>query len=335
MPTGAQKVFTISVTVVLCTRNRCRVLTELLQDLASSRLPDSKDWEVLVVDNGSTDQTRQIVEDFCARGKRFRYLFEPHAGKSYALNSGIEHARGEVLAFIDDDVRVEPDWLHHLTASLSDGRWAGAGGRTLVREHISLPPWFSFDDFGSIVCARFDMGNRSLELDRPPYGANMAFRRSMFEKYGSFRTDLGPSPYKNIPRFGEDTDFGRRLLAAGEHIRYEPLAVAYHPLPESRLHQSYLLSFWFDHGRGAARKNDKSLLVWGIKRDYLSICKHAILVIPVNALRWFFSFNPQRRFRYKCWVWRAAGEIGEMWSRSFGVKKKYSQQMAEFDTYIR
>lgn len=323
--TGARSSPGLSVTVVLCTHNRCAALANALQDLAASRLPDSSEWEVLVVDNNSSDQTRQVVEEFSERNQRIRYLFEPRTGKSHALNSGIRHARGEVLAFVDDDVRIDPSWLHHLTASLSDSRWVGAGGRTLVRQRMTLPSWFSFEDFGSIVCAHFDLGNQPLELARPPYGANMAFRKSMFDKYGGFRTDLGPSPHKHIPRCGEDTEFGRRLLAAGEHIRYEPSAIVYHPVPATRLQQDYLLSFWFDHGRAAARKNDETLAMWGVKRDYLSILKHALLVIPVNALRWFFSFHPQRRFRYRCWIWRAAGEIAEMWGRSVAARKSLTQ----------
>lgn len=324
-----------SITVVLCTHNRCGVLADVLQDLTASRLPDARDWEVLVVDNNSSDQTRQIVEGFRARDQRIRYLFEPRTGKSHALNSGVKHARGEVLAFVDDDVRIDPGWLQHLTAPLNDRRWAGVGGRTLVRQKATLPPWFAFEDFGSIVCAHFDLGNQPLELGRPPYGANMAFRKSMFDKYGGFRTDLGPSPHRHIPRCGEDTDFGHRLLAAGERIRYEPQAVVYHPVPEDRLHPNYILSFWFDHGRAAARNHDKGLMVWRIKRDYLSILKHVIVVMPVNALRWCFSFNPQKRFRYKCWMWRAAGEIAEMWSRSLGIKKSLTQQIAGADTSSR
>lgn len=319
----------------MCTHNRCGVLPDVLKDLAASRLPDSSEWEVLVVDNNSSDQTREVVEGFRAQNPRIHYLFEPRTGKSYALNCGIKHARGEVLAFVDDDVRIDPGWLHHLTSPLSERRWAGVGGRTLVRQKVTLPPWFTFEDFGSIVCAHFDLGNEPLELGRPPYGANMAFRKSMFEKYGGFRTDLGPSPNEHTPRCDEDTEFGRRLLSAGEHIRYEPLAVVYHPVPEHRLRQGYLLSFWFDNGRAGARKNAKTLVVWGIKRDYLSILKHAILVIPGNALRWLFSFTPQRRFRYKCWIWRAAGEIAEMWSRSLGVKKSLTQQIAGTDTSSR
>src|SRR5215472_10512894 len=109
----------LSVTVIVCTYNRCHVLADTLASVTASQMPDSVTWEVLVVDNKSTDQTREVVEDFSHdSGGRVRYLLEPERGKSYALNAGIANARGEVLAFLDDDVTVEPTWLHNLTAEL-------------------------------------------------------------------------------------------------------------------------------------------------------------------------------------------------------------------------
>src|SRR5215471_7732195 len=102
----------MNITVILCTYNRCKSLAKALASTAALKLPDSIEWEVLVVDNNSRDQTCEVVREFITRYPgRFRYFFEPQPGKSYALNSGIREARGTVLAFIDDDVTVEPSWL--------------------------------------------------------------------------------------------------------------------------------------------------------------------------------------------------------------------------------
>ena len=80
----------MKITVILCTFNRCDLLANALESLARSVLPTGVDWDVLVVDNKSTDRTRDVIQSFCDRYPgRFRYLFEPQAGKSYALNSGI------------------------------------------------------------------------------------------------------------------------------------------------------------------------------------------------------------------------------------------------------
>ena len=98
----------VDITVILCTYNRCEELAGALQSIALSQVASSVTWEVLVVDNNSTDQTRSIVENFCRQYPgHFRYLFEAQPGKSYALNAGIANASGEVLAFVDDDVTVE------------------------------------------------------------------------------------------------------------------------------------------------------------------------------------------------------------------------------------
>ena len=176
--------------MILCTYNRRQSLAKTLESLTASALPGWIGWEVLVVDNNSSDQTRETAEDFCRRYPgRFRYLFEPQQGKSYALNTGIREARGEVLAFTDDDVTIEPTWLQNLTACLNDGQWAGAGGRTLLAQSFSPPRWLNLKDPHNLVilAAFFDGGPQPRELREAPFGANMAFRKEMFEKYGLFR----------------------------------------------------------------------------------------------------------------------------------------------------
>lgn len=318
----AQRSTALKITVILCTRNRCGSLAPTLEDLVASQLPPSVTWEVLVVDNNSTDQTRDVVEDVCRRHPGvFRYVFEPTSGKSYALNTGVKHARGEVLAFVDDDVRLDSTWLHHLTASLHDGKWAGAGGRTLPARAFAAPSWFSVEEIGGILFGRFDFGDQPCELDCAPFGANMAFRKEMFEKYGGFRTDLGPGPNPEIPRPNEDTEFGRRLMAAGEHLRYEPKAVLYHPVALDRLNQRFFLAWWFDYGRASALESKKRP-IWGINHDYLTILNHLMVRLPVRSIEWVFSFNPQKRFRHKCTLWRNAGQLLETYRRSVRGKQK-------------
>ena len=204
------------ITVVLCTYNRSRRLVQALEGAAALQLPSSLAWDVLVVDNNSRDDTPEVVRTFIKRYTgRFRYLFEPEPGKSHALNAGIGAAGSDILAFLDDDVTVEPEWLHNLTASLHDGRWAGAGGRIVPRWDTAPPPWLPRGDRYCLApLVSFDLGMEAGPISEPPFGTNMAFRKEMFEKHGGFRTDLGPRPGSQIR--GEDTEFGRRLLDAGE-----------------------------------------------------------------------------------------------------------------------
>ena len=313
----------MKITVILCTYNRCRSLAKALESVAASQVPASVDWEVLVVDNNSGDQTRQVVENFSTRSPdRFRYLFEPKPGKSHALNSGIRESSGENLVFMDDDVTVEPTWLQNLTASLHDGEWAGAGGRIRPEQSFSAPRWLALQDPYSMggVLALFDRGDKPGEMDRAPYGTNMAFRRAMFEKYGGFRTDLGPIPDSEVRR--EDTEFGERLMTAGERLRWEPSAIVYHEIAQYRLDKKYFLRWWFDYGRAEIRVKVKKPDVWGIPRHYISLLNRLFSILPWRLMRWLLVFDSQERFFNKCRVFWTIGEIVEIYTRVYGPRKK-------------
>jgi len=308
----------MKITVVLCTYNRSESLSKALSSVANSTLPESAEWEVLVVDNNSSDQTHKVAGEFCRQyPSRFRYIFEPHQGKSYALNTAIREARGEVLAFMDDDVTVEQTWLQNLTSGLEGEEWIGAGGRILPARTFPQPQWLPLQgpyNMGGML-ALFDLGEIAGRLDTAPFGTNMAFRKEVFQKYGGFRTDLGPCPGSEIRN--EDTEFGRRLLAAGERLRYEPSAVVYHAVPDKRLKKEYFLAFWFDCGRATIRETEQRPSIWGIPRRYLTLLKHSMVLAPVKTLQWMFAFGSQTKFYRKCWVWYTAGQIVEIYRRWF------------------
>jgi len=309
----------MNITVIVCTYDRCRALAAALNSLAVSTLPPSVEWEVLIVDNNSGDQTREVAEVFCQRYPgRFRYLFEPQQGKSYALNTGVREARGEVLAFVDDDVTVESTWLQNLTADLFNGEWAGAGGRIVPEWPFAPPPWLPLkESFGTAPLVMFDLGGEGRPLTVPPYGTNMAFHRRMFEKYGTFRTDLGPRPNSEIRN--EDTEFASRLLAAVERLKYEPDAVVYHSVPQKRLQKEYFLRWWFDKGRADIRESagtrDAAWLVSGIPL-------HLWRKLAVGTLRWMLTLESSRRFIYRLTVWFLAGKIVECYGQSRADRRR-------------
>lgn len=300
------QIYMMKITVVLCTYNRHESLARALESIAASQLPQSIEWEVLIVNNNSTDRTQEVVDDFCNRyPARFRYLFEPRQGKSYALNAGIRQSRGEILAFADDDATVESSWLWNLTSALHGGEWAGAGGRIIPVWPNQLPRWLSPDTpqaMGPFVA--FDMGSEAVPLLCPPYGANMAFRREEFEKYGSFRTDLGPRPNSEVRH--EDTEFVKRLLAGGERLRYEPLAVVYHPATEDRLKKRYVLRWWFWHGHSEVAESDRPSHS-GRLLNGVPLCLFSRLARW--TLQWFVSIGASRRFSCRCNVWYLAGAV--------------------------
>jgi glucosyl-dolichyl phosphate glucuronosyltransferase len=315
----------MKITVILCTYNRFQSLKKALESVATSILPSSMEWEVLVVDNNSNDETRVTVEEYCHRYPgRFRYLFEKQPGKSYALNAGILDARGEVLAFMDDDVTVERTWLQNLITPLQDSSWAGAGGRIRPDRDFSPPRWMLFEgdqSLGPTLAAVFDLGDNPGEMFRPPYGTNMAYRKSIFEKYGGFRTDMGPRPDSEIR--GEDVEFGRRLLAAGERLYYVPSAVVNHAVPENRLHKEFFLAYWHAYGRAQVRERGIRPGKWGIPRYYFSTA-----VLGVNVVRWIRTLHPGKRFFNKCQVWMAAGKVVENYCQSREAKDGSYRELA-------
>ena len=298
----------MKITVILCTFNRCESLARALESVAVSAMPSSSEWEVLVVDNNSTDQTRAVVDDSCGRHPgHFRYLFEPKPGKSNALNAGIKEARGDVLAFMDDDVVVEQAWLQNLTAALTDKTIAGAGGRILPDWKSSPPAWLPLEDrYALAPLAMFDLGPDAGPLTEAPFGTNMAFRKEVFAKFGGFRTDLGPRPGSEIRN--EDTEFGQRVLAAGELLRYEPSAVVYHAVPENRVRKEYFQVWWFDKARADIRQfGIPAKTRWFVAGVPLYLFRR----LAIWTLRWLVALNPGRRFSRKLKVWGIVGEMQE------------------------
>ena len=299
------------VSVVICTYNRHASLSRALESIAQSRVPATIRWEVLVVDNNSSDLTKTVVKRYCERFPgRFFYAFEGEQGKSHALNTGIAQARGEVIAFTDDDVEVDSEWLLRIATPLMEGDWAGAGGRILPQSGVELPRWVCADNrYGLAPLAMFDSGTVPGELKEPPFGANMAFRREMFARYGKFRTDLGPQPGGEIKN--EDIEFGGRILSAGQRLWYEPSAVVYHSIEDHRVNKSYFLGWWYGKGRSDIRQSydsDKGIRLLGVPLVFL---RRWI----IWSVRSFTSFDEVRRFDSQTKAWWLAGTIRESFAR--------------------
>jgi glycosyltransferase involved in cell wall biosynthesis len=309
----------MDITVILCTYNRCKHLPAALNSVAASMLPQSVEWEILVVDNNSTDQTREIATQFCKQDpRRFRYLFEAQPGLSSARNAGIRQARGRILAFVDDDVIVGPSWLRNLTAALHGGEWAGVGGRVIPKWTCPPPRWLSPDSHhaaGPLVA--FHPSPEAGQLNEAPIGANMAFQKTMFEKYGGFRTDLGRRPGSLMSN--EDTEFADRLISAGERLRYEPSAVVYHPVLQDRIQRKYFESWWLNKGRSSFRQFG---VASGTTYFVAGIPLYLLRRFAKWMLKWIVALDPADRFSNKLNAWENLGEIVECYRESNVAKKR-------------
>jgi glycosyltransferase involved in cell wall biosynthesis len=307
----------IRITAIVCTHNRSKVLRAAIESLVTQTLPTGCGWEILVVDNNSTDETRKVVEEFEERYPGLiRYCFESRQGISYARNAGVQNANGEIVAFLDDDETAGVGWLKSLTANLHGDEWVGAGGRILAVATMPLPRWLTANsDFTNGPLPSFDRGLDAGELKEPPFSANMAFRREVFDKLGGFRTDLGRSGQGLFSN--EDTEYGRRLMRAGLHLRYEPSAVTHHPVHESRLHKQYYLTWWFNKGRSDVREfgtEPTANHVLGIPGRFLP----SLVWLTV---RWMVSIDPVQRFKWKMQVWNIIGQMVESRAQWLNAKR--------------
>ncbi|HEX6645076.1 MAG TPA: glycosyltransferase [Gemmatimonadales bacterium] len=294
----------VEVSIIICTHNRAAELGRVLDDLASQAGIGRMQAELIVVDNNSSDATRGLVE---ARAAGFplpvRYLFEPTQGKSHALNRGIREARGAILAFTDDDVRLPPRWLAGLLAPFARASCMGVAGA--VRPYWSEPPpaWVSESEPYRMMAAivQYWQGPEPGLARTAPIGANCAWRRDVFERHGGYRTDLGPAGAGSL--LGEDTEFGLRMQGAGEEIWYTPEAMLYHPVAPDRLRKEYFLAWYFHSGKAEAyRRPEASVRIAGVPR-------YLFRELIASAARWLFSRAPARRFYFKLLTWQAAGRI--------------------------
>jgi glycosyltransferase involved in cell wall biosynthesis len=303
----------MNVTVILCTYNRCQSLAKALESVLASDVSESVSWEVLVVDNNSRDETRGVAEEFIARYPgRVRYLFESKQGLSNARNSGISAALGQVVAFTDDDVTVDVRWLKNLTQPLLDNDCVGTAGRILLGD-FAPPSWLAIrgphDLGGSLV--QFDLGEEQIVLDRAPFGASMAFQKSLFEKFGGFRADLGRAGKSLIGN--EDTEFGTRLITAGLRLLYMPSAIVYHPVFEERLTKRYFRSYWYGLGRSLVRQRGEQFSFWMVPRAYVAEFRRRLRWMSAADHYWYRT--AQGRFYCEVHALQALGQIIEGWSQ--------------------
>lgn len=233
--------------VVLVTRNGAAVIGDALESLLEQSLPPQQ-FEIVVVNNGSTEGTAQMVQEFQSRAPgRIRLIAEPVPGLSRGRNTGVRASRGEIAAFFDDDARASRGWLEALCPAF-DSPQAGAAGGPIDLEWIcERPAWWQAEL--DSVQGRLDYGSERTRL-RPPrllYGSNLAVRRSVLARVGLFREALGREGSGLLA--GEEVELQLRILQAGAEIIYEPQARVTHLALARRATAAYLRRQAYGHGR--------------------------------------------------------------------------------------
>jgi glucosyl-dolichyl phosphate glucuronosyltransferase len=233
--------------VVIATYNRAADLRETLRSL--SGISTQADWELLVVDNNSTDATKTVVEE-AARDypTRLTYLFEPEQGRSAALNTGFRRAQGDIILTTDDDVRVPPDWLDITSAALRRLNCAFIGGKVLPIWGGPLPSWFPASSGRHWApIALCDLGPDTVEFaTRAPLGVNMALTRESLDRAGYFDNALGRKAGTLLGQ--EVREWCMRVRTAGMKGFYVPEMVIHHKVPAERLNKRYFRQSFYWRG---------------------------------------------------------------------------------------
>lgn len=234
-----------TIAAIICTHNRAEEVRGAVQSLVRQTLPASA-FEIIVVDNGSTDGTDRVVAELAAAAGNVRYVREERIGLSTARNTGAAATSAPYVAYMDDDARAEPDWLESIVRAFREISPAPAalGGRVTLDWDGPAPTWFP-PRYQSLY-TWVDLGNQRRPIGSRGYivGANMAFRRDVLNQVGGFRTDLGRHGTGLMG--GEDTALIRTLLAARLPVHYEPAAVVAHRVPPERRRKRWLYRrlFW-------------------------------------------------------------------------------------------
>lgn len=236
--------------VVVCTHNRSRLLAEACTAALAVDYPPDR-FELLIVDNRSTDDTLAVAREVAAAHPgRVRVVEEPEIGLSAARNRGVAEARGEVIAFLDDDAYPEPRWLAALAAALTTGGALAAGGPVEPLYAGTLPPWF--DDRYLPYLTVWDRGPEPHDLayNEYPRGANIAYHRRAFERYGGFSPRLGRKGKSLLSC--EETEHCLRIERGGDRVAYVPEARVRHRVAADRITRQWLTDRFNAQGRSEA-----------------------------------------------------------------------------------
>ncbi len=232
------------IAAIICTHNRDHYLGAAIDSLLHQ---NADNYEILVIDNGSTDNTRQVVESRLNH-PGLKYFYEPELGLSVARNRGATETTAPVLAYLDDDAEASPQWLRVMVNAFQyNDQLAIAGGKVtlLLPENQTLPNWISESMKGSL--GAYDLGTEVIYIDNPnltPRGLNYAIRKTFLDNVGGFDPNLGRVG-KNLLS-NEELFMTELALKKGWQVAYLPEALAAHNVAPERLKPGWFIrrSWW-------------------------------------------------------------------------------------------
>lgn len=223
------------VSAIIPTYSHCEYLKGAIISLQGQSLPEEQ-YEIVVVDNNSTDNTSQVIEErYKNDKKKVIYIKEPNIGLHNARHAGAKIARGEILAYTDDDVICDPNWLSELIKPYSDQRVGCVGGKILPKWEVKPPKWVRHERYQGNL-SLLDWRDEIKELKTPGiYGNNFSIRKSVLFEAGGFN----PESFGDIWLGDGEIGLLRKVLKAGYKVIYAPKAVVWHIIPKERLTIQY------------------------------------------------------------------------------------------------
>ena len=227
-------------TAIICTYNRAKYIRPLLESIAANDMPKNE-YEILLVDNNCTDNTREVCEMFAASHPdvQFRYTVEPEQGLSAAKNRGIKEAQGDIIVYIDDDALVDPWYLRTYAEWFATHPETMACGGPIEPLYETAEPDWMTPYTKALLTAWMNYGKEVREYPhgRYPGGGNAAYRKEVFDRVGLFNTALGRKGGNLMG--SEEKDIFDKMHSLDMQILYLPQPVLHHCIPQTKLEKPY------------------------------------------------------------------------------------------------
>lgn len=299
------------VSFIICTYNRAGYLEDTLSSLLEFGSSDFE-YEIVVIDNNSTDDTARIAHKYRTiasnEGKELNYFKEEKQGLSHARNLGIRESRSQYVVFFDDDIRATksliPSWCSFFRQHPNT---AAAGGKIHVQFDTPRPTWMSH--FLLPLLGHHDLGNRQKEYppNKYPFGGNMGFNKSVFDRVGLFDTDLGRKG-KQL-NAAEEKELFQRIRRHALPIIYLPDALLFHRVGQDRLTIDFIRKQAQGLGSSMKLQLIEAPLSAHLKNWLLELGK-LIATFPIG-LGYLLSLQGAKAkllFRFRYWIWKGYQE---------------------------
>lgn len=283
----------MKLSVIICTYNREKYIYNALKSIAEQEFPFS-DYEIILVNNNSTDNTENICKDFERDYPQvdFRYFIETNQGLSYARNRGIKESLGDVLVFVDDDATVFDGYLKSIVDFFTEYTSVLVCGGPIEPVYESgKPSWISHFTNQLIGGALYEGDKiKPFKNGKYPGGGNSALRKIAFEKYGLYNPDLGRKGASLIG--AEEKDFYDRMQKDGQPIYYLPQMGIYHYIPEKKVTQQYFNELTYSIGKSERIRTKGVSCAAYYKRMLSEFIKWGASILLF--VLYFISLNPSK-----------------------------------------